>query len=230
MVTGVQASNMSLAKWDVQSGTGSYIPLPNGRCLMTGTSQASPMVAAALADLLSLDGTMTSDQQYQALRQHASREELSGASGSWDAAYGYGYIDLHSLGVAVSVGASEAEPANAVDASVDEDSDEGDTEDWELDTASEKVGRAVVTAAKKKSSSTIALKYRKLKGVDGYQIQYSHQRNFKNRKTINVDPSRLSCVIKLKTGGRTYIRVRGYRWVDGGKRYGAWSRISSVKL
>lgn len=98
-------------------------------------------------------------------------------------------------------------------------------------TESAKVGRAVITAAKKKAGRTITLKYRKLKGVDGYQIQYSHQRNFGKRKTVYVkDPSKLSSSVKLKAGGRTYIRIRGYRWADGVKQYGAWSKTSSVKL
>lgn len=65
----------------------------------------------------------------------------------------------------------------------------------------------------KASSMSKALKLTwKKKSVDGYQIQYSLNKDFKSAKTIKVSKSKTSYTIKsLKANKKYYVRIRGYK-------------------
>ncbi|MCI8992179.1 MAG: fibronectin type III domain-containing protein [Eubacterium sp.] len=72
----------------------------------------------------------------------------------------------------------------------------------------------------------------------GYEIQYSTDKKFKNKKTTKIKSvaknSKTSITInKLKAGKRYYVRVRSYKKTTVGKKteklYGTWSSAKSVK-
>ncbi len=93
--------------------------------------------------------------------------------------------------------------------------------------------KEAIKSAYSSGSKQIVTKWKKLSGsCTGYQIQLSTSKNFKSgviTKTI-TNKNKLSYTRKkLKKGKYYYIRVRGYTSYDGGKIYGNWSSLKSVK-
>lgn len=74
--------------------------------------------------------------------------------------------------------------------------------------------------------------YRKDKKVSGYQIEYSRDKGFDNSVKVNVGgkDNYFWKVTGLASGKKYYFRVRSYRASSGGKVYGNWSRISTMKI
>ena len=87
-----------------------------------------------------------------------------------------------------------------------------------------------VTAGKKKL--TVKWKYDKKNDYDGYEIEYSLKKNFKNAKTVTIKkPKTTSTVIKsLKKGKTYYVRIRTWRKVSGKKYYSTWSKVMKRKV
>lgn len=85
---------------------------------------------------------------------------------------------------------------------------------------------------KKISGKKIKVKWKKNERATGYQIQYSRQKGFGNKKTITVKKGTTVAknISKLKKGKKYYIRVRVYRVASGQKYYSAWSNVKKVKL
>ena len=83
---------------------------------------------------------------------------------------------------------------------------------------------------KKKNSIDVSWK----QGIknDGYEVQYSLQKNFKGAKKITVKGAKnLDCTIKkLKVGKTYYVRVRTYKKAKGKMYYSAWSNVESLKI
>lgn len=74
--------------------------------------------------------------------------------------------------------------------------------------------------------------WKRVYGVNGYQIQYSTDKKLKkDKKSININGSKkVSTTIKgLKSKKTYYVRVRTYVTVNGQKVYSSWSKIKSVK-
>ena len=83
-----------------------------------------------------------------------------------------------------------------------------------------------VTAGKK--SATINLK--KVLQADGYQIQYSTNKNFEKNNKATSTTKASKTISTLKSKKRYYFRVRAYRTVDGNRIYSSYSDIKSVKV
>jgi hypothetical protein len=92
-----------------------------------------------------------------------------------------------------------------------------------------KVKGVKATSAK---SGKLTVKYTKLAQADGYQIQYSTNKNFKNSVSkTTVKKSVTSKTLKVKAGKKYYVRVRAYvKASDGSKVYGAFSKTANVKV
>lgn len=73
------------------------------------------------------------------------------------------------------------------------------------------------------SSSWVRFDWRKIEGVDGWQIQVSRDKAFrKEKKTFHVKKEKTSMRIRNKKKSVKYIRIRPYQ-ITGGKRvYGMW--------
>ncbi len=85
-----------------------------------------------------------------------------------------------------------------------------------------------VKAAKK----AIAVEWKKVSGVKGYQIQVATDKKFKkNKKTVTVKKQKTTKVTvkKLKAKKKYYVRIRTYKTVKGKKVYSSWSKVKTVK-
>lgn len=87
-------------------------------------------------------------------------------------------------------------------------------------------------ASKKKAS----VKWKKVSGVTGYQVQYSTSKSFKSPKTLTVKGYKKTSktVSSLKSKKKYYVRVRTYKTVKvngkSTKLYSSWSSAKSVKV
>ena len=66
-------------------------------------------------------------------------------------------------------------------------------------------------------------------GVTGYQITYSLNKKFKNKKSVNV--KKTSAVLKKLKSGRTYyVKVRAFKKVNNTRIYGKYSTVKKVRV
>jgi len=86
---------------------------------------------------------------------------------------------------------------------------------------------------KKANSEKATIKWKKVAGAGGYQIQMSDKSKTSGFKMIK-DIKKKSIVSYKKNGlkksKRYYFRVRAYRIVSGKKNYGLWSPPKGIKL
>ena len=79
-------------------------------------------------------------------------------------------------------------------------------------------------SAKSKKAKQATIRWAKVKNVDGYVVEYSTKANMKSAKKKNVKASTISLTVKnLKKGKKYYVRVRGYKVIDGQKVYTQYS-------
>lgn len=91
--------------------------------------------------------------------------------------------------------------------------------------------KAVALKSVKGKKGSLVVKWAKGKGIDGYRVRYSTDKNFpKNAtKTKSVSASKNKLTIKkLKAGKRYYVQVRTYK-KQASSPYSSWSRILSAK-
>lgn len=96
-------------------------------------------------------------------------------------------------------------------------------------TAPKRVTIKSVKAGKKK----VTLKWKKVSGAKGYQIQYSTKKNFKKKYTKTKNTTKTSIVIKkLKKKKTYYFRVKAYKKDAKGKKIYSknWSKVKSKKI
>jgi len=84
-----------------------------------------------------------------------------------------------------------------------------------------------VSAAKKAFTAN----WKKVEGINGYQIQYSLKKNFKSPKNVKISGASAASkkVTKLKKKKVYYVRVRTYKTLDGVTGYSSWSAAKKVK-
>lgn len=85
-----------------------------------------------------------------------------------------------------------------------------------------------ISSIKSTGSNSIRLKLDNLGSADGYQIQYSLKKNFKNAKMFKKKSTNIT-IKKLMKNKRYYVRVRVYGKINGKTYYGKWSARKSVK-
>ncbi|MBQ7740278.1 MAG: fibronectin type III domain-containing protein [Eubacterium sp.] len=73
--------------------------------------------------------------------------------------------------------------------------------------------------------------WKTVKGIDGYQIQYSLKKNMKRskRKIIKGSSAKKLLIKNLKSKKIYYFRIRTYKNVGGEKEYGKWSAKKKIK-
>lgn len=78
----------------------------------------------------------------------------------------------------------------------------------------------------KRSKKSLKISWKRIKGVSGYQIQYSTSGKFKKSKKITIRKAQatLGNINKLKTKTKYYIRIRTYIVDNGKKKYSSWSK------
>ena len=77
-----------------------------------------------------------------------------------------------------------------------------------------------------KSKKSIKLTWEKVKGVKGYQIQYSTSSKFKKAKKITIKNANITSkkIRKLKAKKKYYVRIRAIR----NKQNGKWSNVKKI--
>ena len=84
----------------------------------------------------------------------------------------------------------------------------------------------------KGAKKAILVTWKKVSGVNGYEIQVATDKKFKkNKKTVTIKKQKTTktTVKKLKAKKKYYVRVRTYKIVNGKKVYSSWSKVKSVK-
>ena len=91
------------------------------------------------------------------------------------------------------------------------------------------VGATKWKTVKAVGKNKLSLKWKKSKGADGYQIQYSLKKNFARAKKKTT--SKTQIILKgLKSKKTYYVRIRAYRKTGNGKQYGSWSKTKKIKV
>lgn len=79
-----------------------------------------------------------------------------------------------------------------------------------------------------RSENCIKIKWKKVNGINGYQIQYSTNSKFKKEnKSVKIKNAKTVSkkITKLKVAKKYYVRIRTYK----GKKYSKWSKVKSIK-
>lgn len=89
-----------------------------------------------------------------------------------------------------------------------------------------------LTSVKNTSGKKMVVKWKKVKDISGYELQYATSSNFKKGLVKkNISSGKTSVTYTKLTKGKTYyVRMRSYVNVNGKKVYGNWSTKKSVKI
>ena len=99
--------------------------------------------------------------------------------------------------------------------------------------------RAKVTLAKSPKRGRVLIRWKKVKGADGYEIQVAAgKKKLSKAKVTRISKasvlkktiSRLSGGKKLPGGKKVYIRIRAYTKIDSKRIYGAYSKVKTCKV
>ena len=84
-------------------------------------------------------------------------------------------------------------------------------------------------SAKNNKKKSLTVKWRKVKGVKGYQLRYATNKKMKKAKTITITKNKL--VIKKLAKKKYYIQVCAYKVDSNGKKVkGKWSAKKAIKV
>lgn len=92
---------------------------------------------------------------------------------------------------------------------------------------------AKLASVTKKNANTITVKWSKLAKMQGYEIEYSTSSAFATGKgtIVSVDSATATSKDLAKLAkGTYYVRVRGYKDVNGQRQYSEWSASKTIKL
>ena len=90
-----------------------------------------------------------------------------------------------------------------------------------------------ITSVKSKTKRKLTVKWKKVKGVSGYQVQYALNKKLtKSKKTKKISGAKKTTVTlsKLKSRKIYYIRIRTYKKVKGKTYYSSWSKAKRVRV
>ena len=86
-----------------------------------------------------------------------------------------------------------------------------------------------LTSAKNGKGKKLTVKWKKVTGAKGYQLQYALNIKFKKKKSVQTKKTKYT-IKKLKKKKTYYIRVRAYKMNGKKKVYGKWSTVKKVKI
>lgn len=95
------------------------------------------------------------------------------------------------------------------------------------------LAKVALKSAKSKKRGTVVIKFKKISGVTGYQVQYSTKKSFKKSKTDDDEISARAKqykITELKSGKKYYVRMRTYVIDEQSISYGKWSKVYKVKV
>lgn len=98
-------------------------------------------------------------------------------------------------------------------------------------TANAEVGKpkSVSITAVYSNKNEIAVKWKKVSNISGYQLQYSTNSKFKKAKSVKIKSKKTAKKIKkLKSGKKYFIRIRAYKVSNNKITNGSWSKKRSI--
>ena len=123
---------------------------------------------------------------------------------------------------------AKAEAEAAAKAEADAAKAEAASANAKLEKNAFKAKKAAVKKVTGKRKAAV-VKVKKVKGADGYQVQYSKKANFKSAKKANT--KKLNVTLKrLSKGSKYYVRVRAYKTINGQKVYTKYSAKKTVTV
>lgn len=93
------------------------------------------------------------------------------------------------------------------------------------------VKQTSVKSVKASGKKALTVKWKKVPGARGYQVQAAVKKSFKSAKKVTVKKGNVTAarVKGLKSGKKYYVRVRAYRTVNGKTVYEKWSKVKTCK-
>ena len=93
------------------------------------------------------------------------------------------------------------------------------------------VAAPVISSFQSSGSGSMTVKWKKIGGVSGYQIQYSTSKGFpSSSKTVKANASATSASLSKLAGNKTwYVRIRSYKTVSGKTTWSGWSTTKQLK-
>jgi hypothetical protein len=77
------------------------------------------------------------------------------------------------------------------------------------------------------------IRWQKITGISGYQIQYSTSRSFSSKtssvKYVTSSKATQATVSRLKSNKTYYVRIRTYKISNGKKVYSSWSTVKAIR-
>ena len=79
-------------------------------------------------------------------------------------------------------------------------------------------------------SGKIKVKWKKVRGADGYELVWADNKNFRNAEKRLIPKT--GCIIKkVHMGKKCYVKVRAYKLDSTGKRvYGRYSKVQRMAI
>lgn len=93
------------------------------------------------------------------------------------------------------------------------------------------IGQVKMKSAISRKKGQVWIKWKKVKDVQGYQVQISTKKSFSSAKNgmIKGNHDTSIKIKKLKSGKKYYVRIRGWKKMNRKYRYGRWGRITGVQ-
>jgi beta-glucanase (GH16 family) len=89
--------------------------------------------------------------------------------------------------------------------------------------------RVKITQAKNVKKKKINIKFKKIKGVKGYQVRWCDNKKFNGYEEKRTSKTKYT-LKGLEKKATYFIKVRAYKVSNGRKLYGAWSKVKRVKI
>ena len=94
-----------------------------------------------------------------------------------------------------------------------------------------RVPDATFVSVRSDAKRSVYVKWKKLSGITGYQLQRSYDASFCEYRAVNLSGSAMDRTMKYLTPGKTcYVRIRCYKKSGGKVYYGAWSTVKKIKV
>ena len=89
-----------------------------------------------------------------------------------------------------------------------------------------------LTALKNSQASTATATWKRVSGINGYELQYSASKSFKGAKSAVIKkPAAVSKAVgSLKKGRTYYFRIRSFKTVSGKRVLSGWSAVKTIRI
>ena len=88
----------------------------------------------------------------------------------------------------------------------------------------------VIKSVKNKKKKKAVIKWKKAKGISGYQIQYAANKKFKKAKSKWAKKNSTSYQLKKLKKKVYFVRIRAYKKSGKTKIYGKWSKVKKIRI